>query len=118
MGNVILAVQRNREEPLLFTQVEERLPQSVKLGICIFLVHVVRNLSHLIAKQVLDYGGCVGLTGSVGAFNPKRLVDVCVVVEHGIDNPAQNVVELIVGDKYLPGTILFSLDVVSCLLAP
>lgn len=67
---------------------------------------------------MLDYGSGVGLTGSVCAFNPEGLVDVGVVVVHGIDNPPQNVIELLVGDKDLPGTILFSLDVVGCLLAP
>ena len=118
VSNIVLTVHRDREESLLLTQVKERLPQGVVLGVCILLVHVVRNLGHLIAKEVLDYGGGVGLTCSVSAFNPEGLVDIGVVVEHGIDNPPQNVVKLLIGDKHLPGTILFSLDVVSCLLAP
>ena len=118
VGYVVLTIQRDREKTLLLAQVEKRLPQGVILGICILLVHVVRNLRHLIAKEVLDYGGGVRLTSSVSTFNPEGLVDVGVVVEHGIDNPPQNVVKLLVGDKHLPGTILFSLDVVSCLLAP
>ena len=118
MSNIVLTVHRNREETLLLAQVKQRLPQSIELGICILFVYIVRYLGHLVAKEVFDNGRGMGLTGSVGSFNPEGLMDVGVVVVHGIDNPPQNVVELLVGDKHLPGTILFSLDVVSCLLAP
>ena len=84
MGNVVLAIQRNREQALLLAQVEKRLAQGVIFRLCILVVYVVCNLRDLVAQEMLDDCGCVGLTGSVGAFNPKRLVDVCVVGRFGL----------------------------------
>lgn len=64
-----------------------------------------------------DDGHGMALSRSVGAVDPEALVVVYVVASHALDDRAEHIVELLVGDERSPLTFLFFRDVVGSLTA-
>lgn len=116
IGNLVLAVHGNGEKTLLGAKVEDGVAEHRILRVFIFLVYIFGNLGYRVAEKVLDDSGGVGLTGSIGTFNPEGLVDIGVVVVNRADDLPENVIELLICDEDSPCTILFCLDVVGGLL--
>lgn len=116
VGNLIHSIHCDGEKAFFGTEIKDGILEDGILGGGILIVHVFGNFGNGVAQQVLDDGGGVRFTGTVGARNPEGLVNVCVVVEHRSDYLSENAIKLLIGDEYAPLTILFCLDVVGGLL--
>ena len=116
VGNLVLAVHCDGEEPFLGTEVKDGTLEHLVLGVFVLFVHILRDFGYRVTEKVLDNSCGMGLTGSVGTFNPEGLVDIGVVVVNRADNLSKDVIELLICDEDTPCTILLSLDVVGGLL--